>query len=75
MNNTDNSLFLKRVNNFVMIITIIIDIFTICGYMAAFLTGHYPLPLLLLLFAIMILGITLSFYAKAKKPYDFDTIR
>lgn len=70
-NTNQETQFLKRVNKFVMIITIIIDSFTVVGYMAAFLSGTYPLPKLILIFAIMITGVAISFYAMAKKPDNF----
>lgn len=63
--------FLKRVNKFVIIITIIIGIFTVVGYMAAFLGGTYPLGKLMIIFGIMIAGFIISFYALAKHPYTF----
>jgi len=63
--------YLKRVNTFVMIITIIIDIFTVVGYLAAFLAGTYPLPSLIMIFAIMLVGLGLSIFALIKKPVQF----
>lgn len=63
--------YLKRVNNFVMVITIIIDFFTVVGYLAAFLSGTYPLLKLILIFAIMIGGLAISFFALKKKPVEF----
>ncbi len=73
MNQTDRD-FLKRVNKFVMIVTFIIDIFTVVGYMAAFLTGVYPLPKLLLIFGIMIAGLMISMWALYKRPENFRYI-
>jgi len=39
--------------------------------MAAFLAGTYPLPKLILIFAIMLAGFGVSIYAKSKHPNDF----
>lgn len=63
--------YLKKVNKFVMIITIIIDIFTVVGYMAAFLSGTYPLIKLIVIFSVMLLGIGVSFFALIKNPVNF----
>lgn len=72
MNAESNNLnFLSRVNKFVFIITLIIDIFTVVGYMAAFLAGTYPIAKLIIIFAIMIIGLGISLFALLKKPEQF----
>ncbi len=69
--NTNDIMFLKRVNKFVLIITLVIDLFTVVGYMAAFLSHTYPLPKLIMIFAIMITGVVVSIWALNKKPMQF----
>lgn len=68
---TKEELFTKKVNRFVMIITVIIDIFTVVGYMAAYLGGTYPLTSLIIIFAIMLAGIGISIFALIKMPEQF----
>ena len=63
--------YLKRVNNFVMVITIVIDFFTVVGYLAAFLAGTYPLLKLIVIFALMFGGLAISFVALKKNPVQF----
>jgi len=69
--NTNEANFLARVNKFVFIITLIIDIFTVVGYMAAFLAGTYPIGSLIVIFAIMLAGLGISLFALIKKPEQF----
>ena len=63
--------YFKRVNKFVMVITIIIDFFTVVGYLAAFLAGTYPLAKLIIIFAIMLIGLAVSFWALKNNPTNF----
>lgn len=70
-NNLQNANYLKRVNTFVMVITVIIDIFTVIGYLAAFLAGTYPLTSLIIIFAIMLIGLGVSLFAMKKIPEKF----
>lgn len=63
--------YLKRVNKFVMIITVIIDVVTVVGYMAAFLANTYPLPKLIMIFAVMLAGLTVSAVALKRNPVRF----
>lgn len=69
--NANDIMFLKRVNKFVLIITLIIDLFTVVGYMAAFLAHTYPLPKLIMIFAIMITGVLVSIWALNNRPEQF----
>jgi len=71
MNRTNESDYVRRVNKFVMIITVIIDFFTVVGYLAAYLAGTYMLAKLLLIFAIMLAGIIVSLVAMKKDPERF----
>lgn len=66
-----DALYIKRVNKFVITITIIIAIFTVVGYMAAFLAGSYPLSKLVIIFGIMLAGIVISIIAQIKRPLQF----
>lgn len=63
--------YLKKVNKFVMVITMIIDFFAVVGYMAAYLAGTYPLPKLMIIFAVMMLGLVASLVAMKKSPTRF----
>lgn len=63
--------YLKRVNRFVMVITVIIDVVTVVGYMAAFLADTYPLPKLIMIFAVMLAGLTVSAAALKRNPVRF----
>lgn len=70
--NTANEMnYLKRVNKFVMVITMIIDFFTVVGYMAAYLANTYPLSKLLVIFAVMLLGLIASLVALKRSPARF----
>jgi len=71
MGNTNEIGYVDRVNKFVMIITIVIDFFTVVGYLAAFLAGTYPLGKLIFVFSIMIVGIVVSLIALKKDPIRF----
>lgn len=66
--------FLKKVNKFVMTITIIIDICTVVGYVIAFTSGDYPLPKLCIILGIMIAGLALTAVAIKKWPDKFRYI-
>ncbi|MCQ2506219.1 MAG: methyl-accepting chemotaxis protein [Lachnospiraceae bacterium] len=64
-------LYLKRVNKFVMIITIVIDICTVVGYVIATISGAYaPLRLALILF-VMFAGLIISGMTLKKDPARF----
>ncbi|MBQ0027928.1 MAG: hypothetical protein KBS96_04925 [Lachnospiraceae bacterium] len=66
--------YLKAVNKFVLIVTLIIDFFIVVGYMAAFLGGTYALSKLILVFALMIVGAIISIIACIKSPENFNYI-
>lgn len=66
--------YLKKVNKFVLIVTLIIDFFTVGGYMAAFLAGAYALGNLIAVFAIMIIGMVISFIALKNAPEKFNYV-
>lgn len=70
-NQTKELLYMKKVNMFVMIITLIIDIFTVVGYTAAFLAHSYPLAKLIIIFLLMLAGLGASGFALVKKPFHF----
>lgn len=70
----NDTLFLKKVNKFVMIITIIIDICTVVGYVIASLSGSYPIPKLIMILGIMVAGLTVTAIALAKWPQAFRYI-
>lgn len=74
MEKTNDLEFLKKVNRFVMVITIVIDLCTVAGYTAAFAAGGYPLPKLILIFAIMAAGLGVSAVAAIKSPERFRYI-
>ncbi len=72
MNTANDELtFLKRVNKFVMTITIIIDIATVAGYVIAYLTNTYPLGKLIFLLGVMLAGVIASFITMFVNPKAF----
>ena len=70
-NRKDATNYLQRVNKFVLIVTLIIDIFTVAGYMSAYLAGTYPLVKLIFTFAIMLIGFGISLFTMIKVPEKF----
>lgn len=66
--------YLKKVNKFVLIVTLVIDFFTVGGYMAAYLAGTYLLRNLIIVFALMIIGAIISIVAINKQPEKFNYI-
>lgn len=66
--------YLKQVNKFVMIITIVIDICTVIGYVIAFMSGNYPVSLLLSVLGPMCIGLAASSVALYKWPQQFRYI-
>jgi len=72
MNNSSE--YLKKVNRFVLGITLVVDFFIVIGYMAAFLSGAYELSKLILVFALMIIGAVISIIACIKNPDKFNYI-
>lgn len=71
MNTNDELTFLKRVNRFVMMITIIIDIATVAGYVTAYRNGTFPLGKLSILLGIMLAGIVASVVSMFSAPKAF----
>lgn len=65
------SLYLQRVNKFVMTITIVIDICTVAGYLIAAISGAYSVPKLILILAVMISGMAISGMTLKKNPEKF----
>lgn len=74
MGSTKEYDFLRKVNRFVMVITIVIDLCTVAGYTAAYAAHAYPLSKLLLIFGIMAIGLGISAFAAIKNPEKFRYI-
>lgn len=70
----ENSQFLRQVNKFVMIITIVIDICTVVGYVIAFFTGGMPAVFFALILATMFAGLAATVVALYKWPQQFRYI-
>lgn len=69
----DNN-FLKSVNRFVMLITIVIDICTVGGYGMAALKSGFPISKFFLMLAILVAGLAISVVALKLWPVKFRYI-
>lgn len=69
-----NQQFLKKVNLFVMVITIIIDICTVVGYVIATISGVFPVVKLGIILGIMFAGLAVTAVALKKWPQRFRYI-